>query len=687
MKGWVWVGFCLLVTLCATALAQDVKTLAANIQKLQEALKVVPKDSPAYQPLLDEYIRQTTQLTGLLNPGQAGAVGAVAPSGSPPSGSTRSASNRPQPAAGVPTRAFVSAPAASQAASPARTQLATSRSTSGNLSQGAVSSVPEAQDPPAPSSLVRVGRSDGLSSSGTEEGVADADFSRHQAADLAPSPSSAPAPQNAVPSTAPPATAATLHLTIGPSPDDSKTPVLQWVETDVSIALCAHVTVSVNAISGFQISSGTITITDAPDDSSADQQSGAKTSGSKAPLTTITLTNGKATIMLPQLPAAEHQLKATLAANGSQPGAFTQDPVTIAVQATLVPTATCVRQMAPLMLNAVGVDVEGASSTSPQAVFLGNTSLDIPVLHTSNPSINPMKDLDNAWLFLSGSLRIAGMAQPGALSASAFTSPGYYSSAVNATPDKIVQSWEGAAAISFVVAKTHLGIGTFDGGTAPSGYPRSTLVTTSILFTGGFDSPLSASQAAPPVYYATNQIQQAYPNTIQGPWGSTCPVKSGSNPMCYVAFVPADRTRFYRYYGAGIRLRIYGEDFTHNRLRYPGIVDFTVGQNEYVTGGGLNGVVGQLTGVMPIPIPKVDGIYAFGSISSAFNQPVGGGPQLLLSPVPSTANVNYLSSSVYDVSVPQPNRDRYRLGFGVDLLQLLLSSKDSSSSGSGSSGK
>jgi hypothetical protein len=254
---------------------------------------------------------------------------------------------------------------------------------------------------------------------------------------------------------------------------------------------------------------------------------------------------------------------------------------------------------------------------------------------------------------------------------------GYYASAANATPDKIVQSWEGVGSLSFKLTGTDLGIGTFDGGQPLyTSYPRRTYVSTSLLLSGGFISPLSASQASPSVFYATNAIQMAYPNT---PWASTCiPSTPTSNPTCYVAFIPEDRTRFYRHYEAGLRLRLYGEDFDHHILRFPGIMDLTVGQNEYVTGGKLNGAVLHLGGLLPLPIPKVDGIYAFGSVDSAVNgpltscsNPTQSCAQLLLSPVPSTANVNYLSPSVYNVTVSQPNRDRYRFGFGIDIYHLI----------------
>jgi hypothetical protein len=352
-------------------------------------------------------------------------------------------------------------------------------------------------------------------------------------------------------------------------------------------------------------------------------------------------------------------------------------------------SSPCVYPMPPLMLTAIGVDVESASSTSPQATFLGNVSIDLPVLWQFRAQ-KRMNDIRNGWLFVGGSLRIAGMAQPGSLSAAAFTSAGYYASAINATPDKIVQSWEGTASVAIKFGGTDLGIGTFDGGKPPyPTYPRRTFVSTSFLLSGGFNSPLSASQANAPVFYATSQIQNAFPsyfpsNTPTSP----CAFNTTKNTWpCYVAFIPEDRTRFYRNYEAGLRLKLYGEDFEHNMLLFPGIIDLTVGQNEYVTGGRLDGAVLHLGGVVPIPIPKVDGIFAFGAMDSEVNGPLtscgkmqGNCSQLLLSPVPSTANVTYLSPGVYDVTVPQPNRDRYRFGIGIDLYHLFTAKSQSSKS-------
>jgi hypothetical protein len=400
----------------------------------------------------------------------------------------------------------------------------------------------------------------------------------------------------------------------------------------------------------------------------------------------VTITKGRGTAPLPALAPGVYNFMATLIGTDQYKADKSQYALpTLFIRKLLGPSDACIYSMPPLFSTVVGVDVEGASSTSPAARFWGNVSVDEPIFPQKHGS-NRLTDISQAKLFLGGSLRIAAMAQPGQLSASELTS-GYLATAVNATPDKIVQSWEGTGSMSFKILSTNLGIGTFDNGSPTSkSYPRKTLLTTSILASGGFISPLSASQANPAVYYATNQIinDPSIPPTT--PFAPSCTYTSGT-PPCYFSFVPTDRERFYRHYEIGFRFRTYGEDFENHVLRFPGIMDLTVGQNEYVTAGKLNGVVVHFGGSLPIPIPKVPGIYAFGAIDAAINGPSGGGAQLLLEPVPSTANVTYLSPSVYEIPVSQPNRDRYRFGVGVDLYHLITAKQQkqgtSSSSASG----
>lgn len=379
--------------------------------------------------------------------------------------------------------------------------------------------------------------------------------------------------------------------------------------------------------------------------------------------------DGSGSLTISSWPPGTHKLYATFLTSSANHGRLTlfEDrppaPVTVVVAPPL--DSPCLYPMPPLVLTLVGLDVEAASSTSPAATFLGDVSVDLPLRPQTSYS-GRLTDIQNARVFMGGSLRIAGIAQPGSVSASALTS-GYLSKVSNSSPDQIVQSWEGTGSLSIRLFHSNLGVGTIDAGEAPPSFPRNTLLTTSLVISAGFDSPLSASQANPPVFYATTQIQNAYPHEK---W-SGCSYTTTNPPPCYVAFIPADRNHFYRHYEAGLRFRLYGEDFDHHMLRFPGIFDLTAGQNEYVTAGKLHGWVVHIGGVMPFAIPHMDGIYAFGALDSDVTGGESGGAQLLLEPVSSSANINYLSDGVYDITVPQPDRDRYRFGFGIDLYHLL----------------
>ncbi len=330
-----------------------------------------------------------------------------------------------------------------------------------------------------------------------------------------------------------------------------------------------------------------------------------------------------------------------------------------------------IKQTASIGQSLIGVNVSAASSVDPHAVFLGSAAMDIP--------FRSKTDIEQVHWWAGGELKIAGMAQPGGVanlsSQAAFT--GFLASATgsNATPDKIVQSAEVSANISRQIGdgwRIHTGV--FDSGTKPP--DPLTLLTVSVIVKGGAITPLSASQASPPVYEATAQILKTFPNPTNFSYASSCAVAQGATPTCYVAFVPLDRSHFYRHFEAGFRLKIYGEDNADHELRYPGTVDLTVGQNEYVTGGQFHGGVLHLGGTFPVPV--LDGFYGFGSMDLALSNKGNNGDQLLLVPSSSTVNLTFTSPSVYTISVGQPNRDRYIFGFGVDFIHLYASIKNKS---------
>jgi hypothetical protein len=316
---------------------------------------------------------------------------------------------------------------------------------------------------------------------------------------------------------------------------------------------------------------------------------------------------------------------------------------------------------APWGETILGLDVSGASSTDSKAVFLAQAMVDWTFLGSED---GPNHDGTTSFF---AQLRVAGMAQPGNLSGNIGTlsaAATYLSAADNATPDKIVQSIEGSMGIGVQIKHHSL--------------PDQNLLTGSLVADFGALTPLSASQANPPVYSLTNQILQQYAGQIQGNNVAGCAYTTTA-PTCYVAFIPQDRTHFYRHYEAGFRVRLYEKAASGgNTYIFPGNLDMLIGQNEYVTKGKLSGFVLHFGGV--IPVPKAPYIYGFGAMDTTLSGESlqNDAQQLILDPAPSSSNLTYLSPSVYTIAVGQPKRDRYRLGFGVDIIHLIQAVKPKS---------
>lgn len=338
------------------------------------------------------------------------------------------------------------------------------------------------------------------------------------------------------------------------------------------------------------------------------------------------------------------------------------------------------RDVAPLGEALVGIDVSAASSAPPQGVLLALATFDLPLEHLGDFStardlgVNPKKPL-----WVSGELGLKGIAQPGPVSG--VVSPGYFASAANATPDKIVQSIDASMHLGWQFHTWHVGIGTFDSGTSQNTsatQASDTFATLSFIGGGGAATPLSVSQITPQVFEATPLIIQTQkPVSPFNSFAPSCSANPAAAPTCYVIFLPSDRTRFYRSYDVGLRLKLYAKDLTDNELRFPAILNLTVGQNEYVTGGKLRAPVLHLGG--SFPFPRLDSVYVFGNFDLALSSSGGGGPQLQLIPAPATAGVTSTSPSVYTILTTQPNRDRYEIGFGIDVFHLFAKYFTSSS--------
>ena len=197
--------------------------------------------------------------------------------------------------------------------------------------------------------------------------------------------------------------------------------------------------------------------------------------------------------------------------------------------------------------------------------------------------------------------------------------------------------------------------------------------------------------------------------TVSGPSGLVCTFPSGStnpavvapnpafdptNPMSpatvqdpFINFITPPRSRFFRRYYGGLRLKTHffspdvksecgsarkKEDCEAPYDIFPGIIDITAGQDEAVTAGRLKNVLFRVEGVYPLPF--VPGLHVFGSIYTSFkgdhlDQPFNA----FTVNAPTNGASNDLNT--FRFAVPSLNRDYFRLGIGVDLIQVIKRNK------------
>jgi hypothetical protein len=87
-----------------------------------------------------------------------------------------------------------------------------------------------------------------------------------------------------------------------------------------------------------------------------------------------------------------------------------------------------------------------------------------------------------------------------------------------------------------------------------------------------------------------------------------------------------------------------------------------------VTGGEMRGLVGHFSGSTYFPSDKIHGLYLFGSMDLALTKSQDFQAVLLQAPASPPA---ITASNVAVINVPQPNRDRWRLGFSFDLAEII----------------
>lgn len=146
----------------------------------------------------------------------------------------------------------------------------------------------------------------------------------------------------------------------------------------------------------------------------------------------------------------------------------------------------------------------------------------------------------------------------------------------------------------------------------------------------------------------------------------------------YVGFVEPDRDRFFRQYSVGLRLTtLYAKKGKFGQpdepyLAAPAMLSVSFGQNEMVTGGRLDGVVGRFEAFYPLLIAgdRSDRsmiVYLFGSALLRLGSANQTAP-FILKEVDTTVVHGY--DPTVAIVPAATNRDTYMIGFGIELTHV-----------------
>jgi hypothetical protein len=155
---------------------------------------------------------------------------------------------------------------------------------------------------------------------------------------------------------------------------------------------------------------------------------------------------------------------------------------------------------------------------------------------------------------------------------------------------------------------------------------------------------------------------------------------STGNEKQFIGFTIPDRDRFYRQYGFGYRYSKYNPQ---QPSWSPQTYSVTIGQDEAVTGGTFRGSVLRVEGFYPLPVTfsdkKLNFLYVFATASLRLARGEDLTP-LVLKPAPDGTGKDNGGNTIAAINAYDPNvsiikkgsnRDNYRLGIGVDLMNLL----------------
>jgi hypothetical protein len=203
----------------------------------------------------------------------------------------------------------------------------------------------------------------------------------------------------------------------------------------------------------------------------------------------------------------------------------------------------------------------------------------------------------------------------------------------------------------------------------PTGTPGTKQKFSAYLFAGfGASSPLTPRDTVQIFKVPTN------PKDLERIIGVGNTLPEGTE---FIAFADPERDSFFRQWYAGLRLKThYFRKASNGRLdiinRPGGMFDIGVGQNEAVTGGRLHGMVMRFDGFYPLPVSNRSILYLYGNAYINLRRHANITDPLILATAPSDVTVP--AANVFVVPNPPSSRDLYRIGIGVNLIELFRGS-------------
>jgi hypothetical protein len=183
-------------------------------------------------------------------------------------------------------------------------------------------------------------------------------------------------------------------------------------------------------------------------------------------------------------------------------------------------------------------------------------------------------------------------------------------------------------------------------------------------------------QGTPGVYLNTN----SNPTTcLMNPLDKTNTMYPMGLPISYVAFTNPDRTNFYGKYSAGFRItRVYNATSPTSKP-FAGSLDVTIGQDQSNSGGRWWGPELKADGVWPIALGSSSLFYVFGSAGMRTAHNMTSPPIILTTPVSGSSPI-VPGSNVAVLDLQVPARDFYRIGIGLNILDIFCKLKTGSCS-------